>query len=81
MHVEDGILKVFFTRKNRNEYPREENNCGNESSKVLLYGKHLGDTNITENTYLSKNIILETRNLVLSYLQIGQQTGNANHGI
>ena len=42
---------------------------------VLLYGGHLGDTIISGNTDLSRNIILERGYLVLSYLNIGINTG------
>ena len=52
-----------------------KNNCGDESSMVLLYDYHLGDTIISRNTYLSENIIMEIRDLVLSYLHIGLRTG------
>ena len=42
MRVKDGILKVSFNRKNRNDDPRKENNCGDDSSVVLQYDDHLG---------------------------------------
>ena len=41
---------------------------------VLLYGRHLGDNIIHGNTDLSGNIIVESRDLVLSYLHIGLHT-------
>ena len=48
---------------------------------VLLYGRHLGDNIIHGNTDLSVNIILESRDLVLSYLHIGLQTSDAKYRI
>ena len=58
-----------------------QNNCGDESSMVLLYDGHLGDTMgdtiISGNTDLGGNIIPEIRDLVLSYLHIGLHNGEA----
>ena len=76
MHVEYGILKVSFIKRNRNADPRKENRCGDDSSMVLLYSKNLGDTIIFGNTYINGNIILKIRDLVLSYTHIGIHTGN-----
>ena len=59
----------------------EKKNCGDESSMVILYGEHLGDTTIDSNIYLMRNIILESRDLVLSYLHIGIYTGDAKYRI
>ena len=52
-----------------------------DSSMVGLYEEHLGDTIIYGNTYLSVNIIMEIRDLVLSYLRIGLHTGYAKYSI
>ena len=81
VHVEDGILNVSPIIKNRNVYPRKENNCGDDYSMVLLYANHLGDTIIAGNTDLSGNIIMESRDLVLSYINIGLHTGYAKDRI
>ena len=50
-------------------------NCGDESIMVLLYNEHLGDTIIAVNTDISRNIMMESIYLVLSYLHIGLHTG------
>ena len=81
MHVEYGILKVSFIKRNRNADPRKENRCGDDSSMVLLYVEHLGDTIISGNTDLRGNIILEIRGLVLSSLHIFLHTGDAKYMI
>ena len=60
---------------------KKNNNCGDDSSMVLLYGGHLSDTISYANIYLSGNIILEGRDLVLSYLHIGLHTSNAKYSI
>ena len=44
---------------------------------VFLYDRHLGDTMIDDNTDLIGNIVMESRDFVLSYLQIGLHTGIA----
>ena len=56
-------------------------NGGDDSSVVLLYGRHLSDTIISKNTYLSGNIIMESRYLVPSYVNIGLHTGNEKYRI
>ena len=48
---------------------------------ALLYDEHLVDTIIYENTDLSGNMIMEIRDLVLSYLQIGLHTSNEKYRI
>ena len=53
-----------------------QNNCGDESSMVLLYDGHLGDTIIDGNTEPSGNIIIKSIELVLSYPHIGIHTGD-----
>ena len=55
--------------------------CGDDFSKVILYDDHLDDTIIDGNTDLSGNIILESRDLVLSYLHIGIHTDYAKYRI
>ena len=55
--------------------------CDDESSMVLLYDENLGETIIYGNTYLSGNIILESRDLVLSYLHISLHTGDEKYRI
>ena len=81
MHVEDDIINVSPTINNINSYPRKENNYDDESSMVLLYDKHLGDTIIAGNTDLSGNIIMEIRGLVLSSLHAGIHTGDSKYMI
>ena len=48
---------------------------------ILLYDEHLGDTIISGNTNLRKTIILESRELVLSYLQFGLHSGDEKYTI
>ena len=48
---------------------------------VLLDDKHLRDTIIFKNTYISGNGIMKIRDLVLSYLHIGLHTGDAKYRI
>ena len=48
---------------------------------VLIYDKIFGDTIIAKNTDLSGNIILESRDLVLSYLHFGLHTGDEKYRI
>ena len=55
--------------------------CGDDSSMVLPYEEHLGDTIIAGNTYISGNIIIESRELFLSYLHIGLHTVYEKYGI
>ena len=60
VHVEVGIQKVSFIRKNRYDNHRKENNCGDDSSMVFLYDKHLGYTIIAGNSDL--DLIEQSRN-------------------
>ena len=46
---------------------------------VILYEENLDDTIIAGNTDLSGNIIMENRDLFLSYLHIGLHTGDAKY--
>ena len=48
---------------------------------VLLYDEHLGDTIISGNTDVSRNIIMESRDLVLYYIHIGLHNGYAKYRI
>ena len=48
---------------------------------VLLYEEPLGDTRVAGNTDIRGNIIMETKDLVLSYLHIGLHTGDAKYTI
>ena len=54
---------------------------GDDSSMVTVYEKNLGDTIITWNKYLKGNIILGSRESVLSSLHIGLHTGDAKYRI
>ena len=56
-------------------------NGGDNSSMVLLYDGHLGDTIISGDTDLSVNIIMESRDLVLFYLHIDINNRNAKYRI
>ena len=80
-HVEDDMLNISPIINNRNFYPSKENNFGDDSSMVIIYDKHSGDTIISGNIDLSGNIIVESRVLVLSSIRIGIHTGDANHRI
>ena len=40
MHVEYDILNFYSIIQNINYYPREENNCGDDSSMFLLNYYH-----------------------------------------
>ena len=48
---------------------------------VLLYDEHLGDTIISGNIDIIGNKVMEIRDLVLSYLRIGLNTGDAKYRI
>ena len=54
---------------------------GDESSLVILNYEHLCDTIISGNIYLIVNEILESRDLVLSYIHIGIHIGDAKYRI
>ena len=64
------IYWIYPQRHHRDTHPRKENNCGDESSMVLLYDKHLCDTIIAGNTDLTSNNIPEYRYSVLPSLHI-----------
>ena len=81
IHVEDGMINVFPIRNNRNVYPSKQNICGDDSSTVLINDEHLGDTIIATNSGISRKIIMESRQLVVSYLHIGLHTGDAKYRI
>ena len=71
MNVEYDILNLSPIIQNINAYPKEDNNCSDELSMVLLYGGKLCDTIVYENTDLIRNNVLESIYLVLSRLHIG----------
>ena len=48
---------------------------------VPLYDENLGDTIFAGNKYLSGNIIMKNRDLVLSYLHLGLHNGDAKYRI
>ena len=48
---------------------------------VVLDDDHWGDTTIAGNIYLRGNIILEIRDVSLSYLHIGLHTGETKYRI
>ena len=56
-------------------------NCGDESIMILPYDGHLGDNIIYWNAYLNRNIIMEIRDLVLSYIHIGIHTSDTKYRI
>ena len=47
MHDEDNILSFFAIRQNCKEYPREENNLGDDYSMYLTNDCHMCDTVIS----------------------------------
>ena len=57
IHVEDDIINFSLIRQNSNSYPKEEKNCGDDSSVILLYDEHLCNTIIDRNTDLIGNNI------------------------
>ena len=57
MGVEYDTINFSPIGQNRKAYPREENNCGDESSMFLLYDRHWCDTIVAENTDLISNNI------------------------
>ena len=72
MHVEDDILNFSSIRQNRNYYPREDNNCGEDSSMtVLIDDDHLCEAIIDGTKDIRVHKILESRDSVLSSVQIG----------
>ena len=81
LHEEDDILNFSSIRHKIFAYPIKDNNFGDDSSMVLLYYDYLVDTNISGNTDLIGNIILESRNSVLSSPHIGLHTVNAKYRI
>ena len=58
MHVEDDKINLSPIRQKINPYPRKEDNCGDDSSIVLLYDEHLFETIIAGNIYIIINIIM-----------------------
>ena len=48
--VEDNTLNLYLTRQNRNAYPEEDNNCGDDSSEVLIHDRKLDDIVTPDNT-------------------------------
>ena len=58
---------------------KNKKTVGDDSSMVLLYGGHLGDTIGYGNTDPSWNIIMEIRDMVLSYIHIGLHTSDAKY--
>ena len=55
INSEDDTLNFSPMRQNINDYPREDNNCGDESIIVLQYDGHLCDTIIVDNTDIMIN--------------------------
>ena len=81
IHVEDYILNFDPLIQNINYYPREENNCGDDSSMSLLNYYHFWDTIIAGNIYLSSNDILGIIDSALSSLHVGIPIGDAKYRI
>ena len=73
MNVEYNKIHFSPIKKNRNYDPSEDNNCSDDYSMVFLYDGHMCDTIIYDNTDPSSNNNLECRDLVLSYLHIGDK--------
>ena len=70
MQVKDDKLNLSPIRQNRNDYPREYNNCGDDSSRFIPDNGHLCDNIIPDNKYLISSKIPGSRDLVLSFLHI-----------
>ena len=81
MHDEDDILNFYPTRQKIDDYPRKENNCGDDLNMVLLDDEHLGDTIIAGNTDLRDNRMLKSRYSVLSSVYIILHNGDAKYRI
>ena len=74
-------LNFSLIRHSRNLHPREENNCGDESSIVILDNEHLCDTIIASNAYIRSNKVIKIRDLVISSLHIGLHIGDEKYRI
>ena len=48
MRYEYDAINFSLMRHNINAYPREENNCGDDSIMFLTYYRHVCDTFITD---------------------------------
>ena len=55
MHDGDDTLHFLTMIHSINDYPKEENNCDDDSIMFLPDDGHVGDTVITENVDLSSN--------------------------
>ena len=71
IHDEYDTINFKPIRQKINTYPRQENNCGDDSIMFLPDYGNLCDTVIAENTDLSINKMYESIYLVLSYIHIG----------
>ena len=61
MHFEVDIINFSPIRHKIYAYHRKENNCGDESSIILLDYDQLGNTIINGNQYINDNSIMEIR--------------------
>ena len=70
MNDEEDKLHFSPIRQNINDYPREENNCGDDSDIFIPYFRHVCDTVIADSIDLSSNKISESIDSVLSSLHV-----------
>ena len=70
---EYNILNLSLRIQNRNSYPREENNYGDDSITFLIDDGKVCKTDITKKTDLTSNKIPENTYSILSYLHIGDE--------
>ena len=58
LKIEYDILNLSHIRQNRDNYPRGDNNCGDELSMFLIDDGHLCDNIITGNKDIRSNNIM-----------------------
>ena len=71
IHEEDDTLHLALMKHNTNAYPREENNCSDDSIMFLPDDRHMCDIVISKNTDLSSNKNFEIIYSILYSLNIG----------
>ena len=71
MYDEYDTLHFYPMRQNINDYPREENKCGDDSIMFLIDYRHVCDTKIDEDTDLISNEIYDIIYYLLPSTHIG----------
>ena len=71
VHYEYYTLNLYNMIRNIHNYPRGENNLGDDSSMFLTYDWNLCDTIIADNIELISNNITEIMDSFIFYLTIG----------